>query len=254
MQESIAISMYHRIYGSIFALSKRAEYCIWNASSSNCWICHDFHLLSLSRKDTTSPERMKVSEFLPCAEVDVSLKVIITIFTHDIRLKLFWYNLFKSYQLSETKCQIFSRVMVAVFAPFSYPFFDIVSLVKYTQQKLQLNAFLANEKDLGRFDNLGIPLCCKISMKVIEFAQYKISKFPWRNSRKGFNQDLSNFLIHLFTTKMNGQWLLAQKIQCNSCFNWVFHIMNFYSPILGISGNHLIHFEKKIIMISCGTI
>ena len=40
--------------------------------------------------------------------------------------------------------------MVAIFAPFSYPFFDIVSLVKYTQQKLQLNAFIANEKDLGR--------------------------------------------------------------------------------------------------------
>lgn len=84
---------------------------------------------------------------------DVSLEVIITTFTHDIRLKLFWYNLFKSYQLSETKCQIFSRVMVAVFAPFSYPFFDIVSLVKYTQQKLQLNAFLVNEKDLGRFNH-----------------------------------------------------------------------------------------------------
>ena len=97
---------------------------------------------------------MKVSEFLPCKEVDVSLKVIITIFTHDKRLKLFWYNLFKSYQLSETKCQIFSRVMVAVFAPFSHPFFDIVSLVKYTEQKLQLNAFLTNEKDLGRFVNL----------------------------------------------------------------------------------------------------
>ena len=48
--------------------------------------------------------------------------------------------------------------MVAVFAPFSYPFFDIVSLVKYTQQKLQLNAFLANEKDLGRFDNSSNPL------------------------------------------------------------------------------------------------
>ena len=139
---------------SIFPITKRAEHCIWNSSSSNCWICDDFHLLSLSRKDRTSPKRMKVSEFLPCKEVDVSLKVIITIFTHDKRLKLFWYNLFKSYQLSETKCQIFSRVMVAVFAPFSYPFFDIVSLVKYTEQKLQLNAFLTNEKDLGRFVNL----------------------------------------------------------------------------------------------------
>ena len=90
----------------------------------------------------------------------VSLKVIISIFTHDIRLKLFWYNLFKSYQLSKRKCEIFSRVMVAIFAPFSYPFFDIVSLVKYTQQKLQLNAFIANEKDLGRFKVFSDPIFC----------------------------------------------------------------------------------------------
>ena len=155
-------------YSMLFTLcniSKRTEHSIWNTSSCDRWICDDFHMFSLPRKDNIARKHtasmILLSEFLFCLQVDVSFEVIITIFTHDIRLKLFWYNLFKSYQLSETKCQIFSRIMVAVFAPFSYPFFDIVSLVKYTQQKLQLNAFLANEKDLGRFHIMQIAFLLK---------------------------------------------------------------------------------------------
>lgn len=144
----------------------RFKYCIWNTGSCDCWICNEFYLFFVSRNDITNCQVYDVftafsQRFIIAKSIkSVSLKVIISIFTHDIRLKLFWYNLFKSYQLSKRKCEIFSRVMVAIFAPFSYPFFDIVSLVKYTQQKLQLNAFIANEKDLGRFKVFSDPIFC----------------------------------------------------------------------------------------------
>ena len=142
-------------------------------------------------KITSSKSKM-VSEFRPCLEVDVSSEVIITIFTHDIRLKLFWYNLFKSYQLSETKCQIFSRVMVAVFAPFSYPFFDIVSLVKYTQQKLQLNDFLANERDLGRFYIL------KSSSLLKNKQERKLLNLPNKRYRSALGETVEETSIKIY--------------------------------------------------------
>ena len=40
--------------------------------------------------------------------------------------------------------------MLAIFAPITYPAFEVLNLIKYTRRKLQLNEFLTNEKDLGR--------------------------------------------------------------------------------------------------------
>ena len=40
--------------------------------------------------------------------------------------------------------------MLAIFSPITYPFFEVLHLIKYTETKLKLNRFLENEKDLGR--------------------------------------------------------------------------------------------------------
>ena len=65
-------------------------------------------------------------------------------------MKYFWIKLFKSYQLSEENCKRLSHVMMALFSPITYPTFEVLNLIKYTKRKLQLNAFLENEKDLAR--------------------------------------------------------------------------------------------------------
>ena len=66
-------------------------------------------------------------------------------------MKIFWYNLFQSYQLSPKNCHRLSHLMLAIFAPITYPAFEVLNLIKYTRRKLQLKEFLENDKDLGRF-------------------------------------------------------------------------------------------------------
>ena len=78
------------------------------------------------------------------------ISVFITIFTNEPKMKIFWYNLFQSYQLTPKNCHRLSHLMLAIFAPITYPAFEVLNLIKYTRRKLQLNEFLENEKDLGR--------------------------------------------------------------------------------------------------------
>ena len=81
----------------------------------------------------------------------ILFSVFITIFTNESKMKTFWYNLFQSYQLTPKNCHRLSHLMLAIFAPITYPAFEVLNLIKYTRRKLQLNEFLQNEKDLGRF-------------------------------------------------------------------------------------------------------
>ena len=79
------------------------------------------------------------------------IKVFITIFTNEQKLETFWFNLFESYQLTPKTCHRLSHLMLALFAPITYPAFEVLNLIKYTRRRLQLNEFLESDKDLGRF-------------------------------------------------------------------------------------------------------
>ena len=41
--------------------------------------------------------------------------------------------------------------MLAIFSPVTYPFFEVLHLIKYTKKKLELNKFFESERDLGTF-------------------------------------------------------------------------------------------------------
>ena len=79
------------------------------------------------------------------------VQVFITIFKNESKVKRFWVNFFQSYRLSPRNCIRLSHLMLAIFSPVTYPFFEVLHLIKYTKKKLELNKFFESERDLGTF-------------------------------------------------------------------------------------------------------
>merc|ERR1711911_507794 len=77
------------------------------------------------------------------------VQVFITIFKYEGKVKRFWVNFFQSYRLSPRNCIRLSHLMLAIFSPVTYPFFEVLHLIKYTKKKLEINKFLESERDLG---------------------------------------------------------------------------------------------------------
>ena len=77
------------------------------------------------------------------------VQVFITIFKNEGKVKRFWVNFFQSYRLSPRNCIRLSHLMLAIFSPVTYPFFEVLHLIKYTKKKLEINKFLESERDLG---------------------------------------------------------------------------------------------------------
>ena len=107
--------------------------------------------------------------------------VFITIFTNEPKLKTFWFNLFRSYQLTPKSCHKLSHLMLAIFAPITYPAFEVLNLIKYTRRRLQLNEFLENDKDLGRCNvKLYIKFRPILLVKPVKLGRYKL---PYKRHR-----------------------------------------------------------------------
>ena len=132
--------------------------------------------------------------------------VFITIFTNEPKMKIFWHNLFQSYQLTPRNCHRLSHLMLAIFAPITYPAFEVLNLIKYTRRKLQLNEFLQNEKDLGRFRipfetfRKGPFLVLPVGQSLPSFL-WKILKCPCKDLELPFSKQprrLQNRVIDYF--------------------------------------------------------
>ena len=103
-------------------------------------------------------------------------------------MKTFWYNLFQSYQLTPKNCHRLTHLMLAIFAPITYPAFEVLNLIKYTRRKLQLNEFLENDKDL----DLELPFSKqprRLQNRVIDYFDCFTS---YKNARTK-----KSFLIHV---------------------------------------------------------
>ena len=66
---------------------------------------------------------------------------------------------------------------------------------------------------------------------VILSAYEKTWNFRYRSNQRDFKQEWLIISMLLCHTKMNEPVLLAQKTQCNSCSNWVCHIMKCFLQI-----------------------
>ena len=174
------------------------------------------------------------------------VQVFITIFKNEGKVKRFWVNFFQSYRLSPRNCIRLAHLMLAIFSPVTYPFFEVLHLIKYTKKKLEMNKFLESERDLGTSLNEAniiwpiwiIPYTVWFIPfgfnGVILSAYEKTWNFRYRSNQRDFKQEWLIISTLLCRTKMNEPVLLAQKTQCNSCSNWVCHIMKCFLRILEI--------------------